>query len=117
MADVPKIFTLTGVTASTDFGTVPANKAWIIKSALVYQLASSTDVLSLSIGGDKISGGGVGFSAGADKSLDLLKQTQDPADGIISRTVIAEASEIVRLVFISGSTSKNARISVIEIDV
>lgn len=117
MADVPKSFPLTGVTVSTDFATVPANKVWIIKSALAYQIASSTDVLSLSIGGDKILGGGAGFSAGADKGLDLLKQTQDPTDGVISQTVIAEAAEAVRLVFVSGSTAKNARLSVIEIDV
>lgn len=116
MADVPKVFTLSGVTSDTDFGTVPANKVWIIKSALVYGTTSTTDAMALSIGGDLISGE-ITFLTGADRSIDLLLQAGSGEDNEHARTVIAEAAEAVRLVFGTGSGSKNARLSVIEVDV
>lgn len=117
MADVPKTIPLTGVTASTDFGTVPANKAWIIKSVLVFGNTSTTDIMGLRIGGDDISAS-KGFATGTNKSVEVLQQSgAGTASDEHSRTVIAEASEVVRLEFLSGSGSKNARLSYIEVDV
>lgn len=117
MADVPKSFKLTGVTVSTNFATVPADKAWIIKSAMVFGNTSSTDVLALRIGGDDISGA-IPFTSGTNQALDLLQPGGSSANtNEHSRTIIASAAEVVRLEFKTGSTAKNARLSVIEIDV
>lgn len=113
MAAVPKSFTQTGLTASTDIGTVPASKAWLIKSFIVNSSTGSTDKVAGDIGGIRILEGPA-FTSGGDQNLDLLVDTQT---GQHMRTVVASAAEVVRYVVIVQTVSKSVRLSVIEVDV
>lgn len=113
MADVPKVFPLTGVTVSTDFGTVPADKVWLIKSVAIYNTAGSAGLWALRVGGDNISTQQTAFT-GTDQSRDLVKDGAAVTGA--NDNVMAEAAEVVRLQEIVDGATVNARLSVVEID-
>lgn len=110
MAEIPKTISLTAISVSTDFGTVPANAAWIILDAQFFgTTVPGTGRWGLAIGGDDILEGN--DIAAVDQSASAF-----PSDSQ-NRKIIAEAGEVVRAIELVGTTAVNARLSYIEVDV